>query len=478
MTRLSCAGVVLLALVAGASASVRPVSAQGSNVMQHGACATARVSAGVASPCADGSAVLFNPAGLARQGSGIGLGVTGINTSAEFTYDFTGETVEREATTSPVPSGFLNYRINDRLAAGFGVFAPYGLGIDWPLEFEGRYVTYDTSLRNIYLQPTIAFDAAPWLTVGAGLDVIMGSIELNQRVDLAEQVVPNPATGQPVLIPGTNTPARFSNFGIPVGTDFADARLAGDGSGFTFNLGAIFHFSEMFSAGVRYMHSAEVDYSGDARFEAVPTGLTLGAGNPFGVPGGTPLDALLAGQFEGEGALADRGISTTLELPYQLVLGVAVKPIESLELLADYQYTGWESFDVATIDFEEGGRDTDLVLDYQNTHTFLLGAEYAAAPDLDLRGGFRFNTAAEKDASVSPFLPEAERNYLSAGIGYSLGRNVAIDLGYQVVLQSDRRGRVRSRTIEQTADEVNVGVFSSDAHVFSLSLVYGFGSPR
>jgi long-chain fatty acid transport protein len=476
MTRLSCAGVVLAALAASA-AGATPLLAQGSNVMQHGACATARVSAGVASPCEDGSAVLFNPAGLARQGSGFGFGVTGINTAADFTYDVTGERVERDATTSPVPFAFLNYRFSDRLAAGFGVFAPYGLGIDWPLDFEGRYVTYDTSLRNLYLQPTLAFDAAPWLTVGAGLDVILGNIELNQRVDLAEQVVPNPGTGEPVMIPGTSTPARFSNLGIPPSTDFADARLAGDGTGFTFNLGAIVRFSEMFSAGVRYMHSAEVDYDGDARFEQVPTGLTLGAGNPFGLPGGTPVDALLAGQFTGEGALVGRGIATTLELPYQFVVGFAVKPIEPLEVLADYQYTGWESFDVAEIDFEEGGRDTELVLDYQNTHTFLLAAEYAAAEDLDLRAGFRFNTAAEKDASVSPFLPEAERNYYSAGIGYEVWRNARIDLGYQAVVQSDRRGRVRSRTLQQTAEEVNVGVFSSDAHVFSLSFAYGFG-PR
>lgn len=472
MTRLSCAGVVLVALAVAAP----PLAAQGSNVMQHGACATARVSAGVASPCDDGSGVLFNPAALARQGSVVGLGITGINTSASFTYDITGERVARDATTAPVPFGFLNYRFSDRLAAGFGVFAPYGLGIDWPLDFEGRYVTYDTSLRNIYLQPTLAFDATPWLTVGAGLDVVLGNIELNQRVDLAEQIVVNPATGEPVMIPPGNTvPARFSNLGIPSGTDFADARLAGDGTGVTFNVGAIVHFSDAFSAGVRYLHSAKVDYDGRARFEQVPTGLTLGAGNPLGAPAGTPVDALLAPQFAGDGPLVNRGIATTLELPYQLVFGVAVKPIEPLEILADYQYTGWESFDVAHIDFDEGGRDTDLVLDYQNTHTFLLGAEYAAADDVDLRAGFRFNTAAEKDASVSPFLPEAERNYYSAGVGYHLGRGARIDLGYQAVVQSDRRGRVRSRTLDQTAEEVNVGVFSSDAHVFSLSFVYGFG---
>ena len=225
--RVTCVGMALAALVV----STGSLAAQGSNVMQHGACATAMVSAGVASPCSDGSAVLFNPAALAQQGSGISAGVTGINTQATFTYDYTGETIEQDATTTPVPFGYLNYRVSDRLAAGFGVFAPYGLGIEWPLEFEGRYVTYDTSLRNIYLQPTLAYEVAPWLSIGAGVDVILGSIELNQRLDLAEQFVPDPATGQPLMIPGTNTPARFANLGIPLGTDFADAKLAGDGVG-------------------------------------------------------------------------------------------------------------------------------------------------------------------------------------------------------------------------------------------------------
>lgn len=472
--RLTCAGVGLLLALAGA----QPLRAQGSNVMQHGACATSMVSAGVASPCHDGSAVLFNPAALAGQQSVISAGVTAIITASDFTYDFTGERVERDATTSFVPFGFLNYRITDRLAAGFGVFAPYGLGIDWPLEFEGRFVSYDTSLRNIYLQPTLSYALADWLTVGGGVDVVLGSIELNQRLDLSEQIVPDPSTGQPVTIPGTNTPARFGNFGVPRSTDFADARLAGDGTGVTFNVGAILRFSDFLSAGVRYLHSAEIDYDGDARFEPVPTRLTLGAGNPFGVPGGTPLDALLQGQFSGEGALAPRDIGTTLELPYQVVVGLAVSPTETLKLLADYQFTGWESFDVAEIDFAEGGPDTELVLDYRNTHTFLVGAEYAAAEDLDLRAGWRFNTAAEKAASVSPFLPEADRNYYTAGLGYDLGRGLRVDLAYQAIVQADRRGRVRSRTLEQNAGDVNVGVYSNDAHAFSASVSYSFGGDR
>src|SRR5690606_25018991 len=121
---------------------------------------------------------------------------------------------------------------------------------------------------------------------------------------------------------------------------------------------------------------------------------------------------------------------------------------------------------------------TELVLDYRNTHTFLVGAEYAAAEDLDLRAGWRFNTAAEKAASVSPFLPEADRNYYTAGLGYDLGRGLRVDLAYQAIVQADRRGRVRSRTLEQNAGDVNVGVYSNDAHAFSASVSYSFGGDR
>ena len=31
-----------------------------------------------------------------------------------------------------MPFGFLSYRVSDRLAAGIGVFNPYGLHIFWP----------------------------------------------------------------------------------------------------------------------------------------------------------------------------------------------------------------------------------------------------------------------------------------------------------------------------------------------------------
>lgn len=471
-------------VIAGAAVALAAASAhaQGSAVMTHSSCATAMGAAGVARPCDDGSAVLFNPGALVDQPSVGGLGWTGIRTGGGFTYDITGETIEREAGTASVPFGFASFRLGDRWAAGIGAFNPYGLTIEWPVctienprctdtNFEGRFVGYETQLKNIYVQPTVAFRATPWLSIGAGLDVVMASIEINQRLDLATTPLPTQ--------PFPNQTLTFANLGVPMGTDFADASLSGDGTGITFNVGATARVNEQWTVGVRYMHSAEIDYEGSAEFTPIVTDLRLGAGNPLGAPAGASLDAVLAGQFT-SGALQNTDISTTLTLPAQLVLGAAFRPVPALTLLADYQWTSWEDFDQATIDFaNQAGSDQVLILDYQNANTFRFGGEFGATEALALRAGFIFNTAAERAASVSPLLPEAERNYYSAGIGYRLPVGLGVDLGYQYIDQADRRGRVRGRSsLGQTPQQLNVGVYHADASVFGVTLSYRFGGSR
>jgi long-chain fatty acid transport protein len=163
-----------------------------------------------------------------------------------------------------------------------------------------------------------------------------------------------------------------------------------------------------------------------------------------------------------------------------MVVGVAVTPMERLRILADYQWTGWSSFDQARLDFENltNEQDQTLVLDYQDTDTWRLGAEFGATDALSLRAGFIYNTAAEREFSVSPLLPEAERNYYSAGLGYRFGRGFGVDVAYQLVDQADRRGRVRGRAPNATEAELearNVGVYSSDVHLVNVTLSYRFG---
>jgi long-chain fatty acid transport protein len=376
------------------------------------------------------------------------VGVSLVNSSNTFRYDpgysLADPTIRREAETVPVPQAFVNYRASDRLAVGLGVFAPYGLGLKWEVcdiadannpaaclpenNFEGRFTGYDNAFRGIYIQPTVAYQLVPGrISVGAGLDYVRGNIEVHQRADV-------PASGLR-------------------GLDVADATLKGEGTGFTFHVGGIARLTERASLGVRYLHSVEVEMDGDADFEPVPTG---NAG----------IDALIAAQIA-SGVLGDQGIGTTMEFPSQLVVGISLAATPRLNLMADYQRTGWESFDQLDIDFENANaNDRVLNLDYQNTNTFRLAADFAATEALALRAGFRYNNEASPRAT--PLLPEYERNYFTAGLGYRLTRALGLDLAYQYVRQPDRRGSVRP-------GEPSVGVYTADAQVFGVTLSYLFG---
>src|SRR5688500_19643270 len=74
------------AAVACASAGT-PLHAQGSGVDQQSACMAGRVGAGVAMPCEDGSAVYFNPAGLAQTPSVVSAGAALVRAGSTFRYD-------------------------------------------------------------------------------------------------------------------------------------------------------------------------------------------------------------------------------------------------------------------------------------------------------------------------------------------------------------------------------------------------------
>jgi long-chain fatty acid transport protein len=435
------------AAVACIAAGTPALHAQGSGVDQQSACMTGRVGAGVAMPCEDGSAVYFSPAGLAMQGSALSLGVTLVSSSNTFRYDpgynLADPTIRRARETVPVPQAFVNYRASERLAVGLGVFAPYGLGLKWDVcsiqetntaactpenNFEGRFTGYDNAFRGIYVQPTVAYQIVPnRVSVGVGLDYVRGNIEVHQRADVA-------ASGLR-------------------GLDVADATLKGEGTGLTYHLSGIARLSQRASLGVRYLHSVEVDMEGDATFLPVPTG---NAG----------IDALIAAQIA-SGALGDQGIGTTIEFPSQLVVGVNFAATPRLNVMADYQLTGWESFDQFDIDFEnENATDRVLNLGYQNTNTFRFAADFAATDALALRAGFRYNNEASPRAT--PLLPEYERNYFTAGLGYRFTRSLGLDLAYQLVRQPDRRGSVRP-------GEPSVGVYTADANIFGVTLSYLFG---
>lgn len=434
--------------------------AQGFSVYEHDACTMGRAGVGVASPCSGGSAIFYNPAGIVTGQAGrwnVSSGVTMIPPRGSFVPD-AGTSTDLVANNIPVPNIYVTRQIGSRFALGVGMFAPYGLTTEWPTTSPGRFLSYKASIKGIYIQPTIAFRVTPRIQLGAGFDIVRSAVDLKQRVDLSSQ-----------LLPGTTTP--FSAIGIPVGTDFADARLHGAATAYGAHFGIIFRPTDALSLGARFLTGVTIEGAGYAGFTQVATGIVLAAGNPLGAPAGTPLDAVLAGQFAGTGRLVTQTVKASIPMPYQLVFGFDYRVSQALHVMADAQLTNWSAFEQLPLTLGVIGPDT-LYENYGNTLGFRAAAEYAVTPKFNLRVGFLTHPAAAPDHSVTPLLPEAKRVEGTIGAGYQLTSGIRIDAAYQVIKQSDRRGRVVDW--KPGDGDVNTGLYQFSANLFGVGFAFAF----
>lgn len=461
--------IVSLAALAVLGGPATPTAGQGSSIYNQSGCVSAKAGAAVAAPCLDASSVYYNPALLSLVPSSVSAGLTAVYNFGDFTYDTTGTVVEREGAVPIVPQAYASFRLgaDRRLAAGIGVWAPYGLGIEWPESFEGRYISWKTALRGIYIQPTVAYQLIPGkLAIGGGVQVVSGGLEVNRMLD------------------GPVENLTLASLGVPLGTDIATAVLAGSGIGVGGQVAAYYQVNERLAIGARYMLPVTVDLTGDADFEQV-----LHPEIIFALPpeqgGPTPLDDLLAPQFGSGGPLADQDAEASLTFPPQAVIGFQYHVTSGLALAGDYQWTGWSTFDEIVATFEGTAPDLTLGLDYEDTRTFRTGLTYALSAGFEARGGFIYNTAASPDHTVTPILPEAERQLYTVGFGYRMG-SIQADLYYNFVNQADRRGRTRSDLPgpgEPTQPDdiirlLNEGVYTTTAHLVGLTLSYVFGDER
>src|SRR6266581_590132 len=165
------------------------LGAQGFGIYEQGTCSMGRGGTGVAAPCADGSAMFFNPAGLAGlKGTRATVGVTLLDVQGGFTDDVFQQKTKLDDPLLAIPQVYISYAATPKLAVGVGLFAPYGLETNWPTAFDGRFAGYKNILRSVYIQPTLAYQVSPRLSLGGGFDIVLGNVELNQRLDLTDQL--------------------------------------------------------------------------------------------------------------------------------------------------------------------------------------------------------------------------------------------------------------------------------------------------
>ena len=127
----------------------------------------------------DYSALAYNPAGMTLGGTGMQAGVSIIQLHSDVTGVYKGE---RDSTnvdvTTAVPNFFAQYKVNDRVAVGFGVYVPFGLAIEYPKDWIGTDHGINSELAVIDYSTAVAVKATDKLSLGLGI------FARNAQVDL------------------------------------------------------------------------------------------------------------------------------------------------------------------------------------------------------------------------------------------------------------------------------------------------------
>lgn len=358
--------------------------------------------------------MIFNPAGMGFMDKtlDISAGISGIFSEASAIHNGTKYTTSNDASTPFQISGAFS--IYDNLKAGITINTPYGSGINWTDNWPGAVLSQSVKLQVFNIQPTVAYKILPNLSIGAGLMIAWGSIDLNKGLVNAE-------TFDKVLASKDLPKEYYFN-----GTTPASVNLKGTAKvALGFNVGAMWDINDKFTVGASYKSKMDMKVeNGDA---------TLTYANEFAESQLSSITGLDGANF-----------SAKLPAVSQLTFGVTYKPIKKLKLAFDAQLSGWSAYDKLEIDFlgEKLGESFDqkLTKNYSDAWAFRFGAEYAMTERLDLRAGFVVDNSPVDEEYFNPETPGMTRLLPSVGLSFRPTQNLSVDLAFTYVEGLAREG--------------------------------------
>ncbi|XXF74938.1 outer membrane protein transport protein [Myxococcaceae bacterium GXIMD 01537] len=382
--------------------------AAGIAISTHGARATGMGTA-VTAHLDDATTMAYNPAGLAEvDGLQVLLGDTLIRPHVNFTLKDTNTTQSTEFWLAPPPHAYVAYPILKGLTAGVGLYMPFGDQIRWPDDFVGRFLSTQSKLVTWDFNPTLAYAPTDWIRVGAGLQLIYATVDLQRKL----------------AIP------------LPGGITEGDLKLSGNDWGVSFDVGfQVEPVQDFLYVGAVYRHRVPLGFEGDAEFTNIPE----------------PVRPLFP----------DQGVSADITLPSTLGLGVAVKPMPNLRLAFDARWYEWSRIKDLTIEFENPALTTSTPKDWHVRWTFQVGAEYGVSELLTLRAGAGYDPTPVPDNTASPELPDSTRWTGSVGAGLTFGR-FQVGAAYELLLLNEKTSTLAALP----------GTYNGTGHVLSITVGY------
>ena len=118
--------------------------------------------------------------------------------------------------------------------------------------------------------------------------------------------------------------------------------------------------------------------------------------------------------------------------PSRLMFGVAVTIAKRLILSADYERSWYQSIRLQKSPIEDLSYTATMKDYFRGANTLRIGGEFRALPFMDLRLGYIFSDGGLRYKNELYSHPMTRReNYITAGLGFKLGKTTYLDLAYQ-----------------------------------------------
>jgi long-chain fatty acid transport protein len=382
MKRNAIAGAVVsaLGLLAGSEAHAAAFA-----LYEQGVSGLGNAYAGAAAVAEDATTVWWNPAGMARLGSGKHFAIAGSIVAPSSKFSDGGSVM---ATGRPlggnggdagdpalIPSLFFAMDLGPRWNFGVGVSVPFGLKTEYDPSWLGRFQGISSEIKTLNINPAVSYKFSEAMSVGFGINYQRAEIETLTAVNLVA------AEGQ-----------NKSNV---------------DGDAWGFNVGALLNVTPATRLGIHYRSSIEHKLEGTTAFT-----------------GGVPAP--------------DGNVKLDVKTPDSLAFSVAHRVNDRWEVLGDLTWWKWSKIKqvplVRTDGALSGQTVSTFVFNFDDAWRSSIGANYKLDNAWTLKLGAAYDQSPVPNAqSRTVRLPDSDRYWLSAGAKYQLSRNGALDFGYTFV---------------------------------------------
>lgn len=352
--------------------------------------------AGTAAVAEDASTVFFNPAGMTLlPGRNVAFSVDLVRPQAEFSnrgsvaaggQPVVGGNGGDAGDWAGIPAGYMSWQLTDRLFAGLGVGAPFGLKTHYNNDWAGRFHAVKSELKTVNINPSIAFKVNDVFSIGFGVNFQRIDADLTNAVNTA-------------ALAGAGTSAL--------------GRIKGDDTAWGWNVGAMWQVSDTTRLGVAYRSKIDYKLEGTARF----TGSAA---------------AILNGARGGD-------VTADVEMPDTATLSVMQKISDRWTMMGDLSWTGWSTLQKLEVNRVDGVNVTTEELKWRDTWRVAFGGTYAYTDALSLKFGLAWDQTPVRDTSRLPRVPDEDRVWLSAGVQWRPNATSAVDVGYAHLFVKDAK---------------------------------------